>query len=370
MAKKILVGIGSFLLTGVFIFCLVWTITNWTKVQQGLNGSNLYTYSELQDAKQEGREEAIEDEKAYKELISTYKTQIANLTDLVNSLGADNEQIPELKEQILELQNEVTRLTCLLEEYSKLNVEAFEVRFYIGEKLHTVKLIENGGKVAEFESPATNGDYVFKGWSLDEKNIVDYTTIEITENKTFYAIYEFYALTDNELAKMTELVFNDELQEGYEVCAYVGMSEELSEYGQVVVFEYIDTENIKSIYAVGFEKSYSTIFELLADNEIAVRRINSDTIDDETTYHYLNYYLTDNNLEIVQSNIEALAEVDSSNGVSVRIDCTNRKGNFVANITYVVLSTSGEIITDTIIREGSEYNLAYADLLLKVFGGN
>ena len=369
MAKKIFIGIGSFLLAGVFIFCLVWTITNWSKVQQGLNGSNLYTYNELLNAKQEGREEALEDEEGYKALISTYKEKIANLTDIVNTLGADNEQIPALKEQILELQNEVTRLTCLLEEYSKLNVEAFEARFYIGEKLHTLKLVENGGTVAEFETPATNGDYVFKGWSLDKETIVDYTTIEITENKTFYAVYEFYSLTEAECVRLTELIFYHDIMSDCEIIGYVGMSEELSSYGKTAVFKFKELER-EGLYSVGFEKTYSTIFELLADDEISLRMINADTVADGMSYTILEHYLMDDDLEIVKTNIKNLADIEDPEAVYVRIVNTNRRGQFVSNITYIVLTQENEIISGSVVREGSDYNLdTVADLLLKVFGG-
>lgn len=368
MAKKIFIGIGSFLLAGVFIFCLVWTITNWSKVQQGLNGSNLYTYNELLNAKQEGREEALEDEEGYKALILTYKEKIANLTDIVNTLGADNEQIPALKEQILELQNEVTRLTCLLEEYSKLNVEAFEARFYIGEKLHTLKLVENGGTVAEFETPATNGDYVFKGWSLDKETIVDYTTIEITENKTFHAVYEFYTLTEAECVRLTELIFLDALASDREIVGYVGMSTTLSEYGQTAVFEFASPD-MSGLYSVGFEKTYSTIFDLLADKDIAPRWIKAGTVIDGTTFSALESYLTGSNFDIVKNNIENLAGVEDSDNIFIHILETNRKGNYVATITYLIVDNN-EIISGSVVREGSDYNLdTYADLLLKVFGG-
>ena len=52
--KKVLSLIFSLLFVGAFTFVLVWGITNFNKVQEGLSGTGLYTQEDLNKAYEDG----------------------------------------------------------------------------------------------------------------------------------------------------------------------------------------------------------------------------------------------------------------------------------------------------------------------------
>ncbi|MEG2540207.1 MAG: hypothetical protein RSB59_00295 [Clostridia bacterium] len=95
-AKKIVGVIFGVLLIGVFIFCVVWTSLNFSKVKDSINGSSLYSSQDLEKAKMDGYNEAMNNKAEYEKLIKNYKNRIAEL----------NDQIPQITNKIVELQNE------------------------------------------------------------------------------------------------------------------------------------------------------------------------------------------------------------------------------------------------------------------------
>ena len=115
--KKVLSLIFSLLFVGAFTFVLVWGITNFNKVQEGLSGTGLYTQEDLNKAYEDGYDTALTDKAEYEELINSYRDTITTLTDQVTLLTYANQdcatQIKNLTETKLGLETQVTNLTSI-----------------------------------------------------------------------------------------------------------------------------------------------------------------------------------------------------------------------------------------------------------------
>lgn len=212
----------------------------------------------------------------------------------------------------------------------------------------------------------------FLGWSLDGNTVVDYSYFDIEENTTYYALFDEVELGTLGQAKIESDIYIDlradivRFPQSIKIAGY----EVVTTADETYLTTYISVREGNPAKTVLYVVNYENI-STIADIETAeVRMVSAGTVEDIEKFGGLNQYLEGSNLTAVENGIETIAEVDSSNGVFVKIEVSNRKGNFIATINYIVLSISGEIITGSEIREGSEYNLAYADLLLKVFGGN
>ena len=113
--KKVLSIIFSILFVGAFTFVLVWGITNFNKVQEGLSGTGLYTQEDLNKAYEDGYDTALTDKAKYEELINSYRDTITNLTDQVTLLTYANQdcetQIKNLTQTKQGLETQVANLT-------------------------------------------------------------------------------------------------------------------------------------------------------------------------------------------------------------------------------------------------------------------
>lgn len=113
--KKVLSIIFSILFVGAFAFVLVWGITNFNKVQEGLSGTGLYTQEDLNKAYEDGYDTALTDKAEYEELINSYRDTITTLNDQVTLLTYANQdcetQIKNLTETKQSLQAQVDNLT-------------------------------------------------------------------------------------------------------------------------------------------------------------------------------------------------------------------------------------------------------------------
>ncbi|MBR4003524.1 MAG: hypothetical protein IKI95_05670, partial [Clostridia bacterium] len=63
----------QFNISWCFCFVLVWGITNFNKVQEGLSGTGLYTQEDLNKAYEDGYDKALTDKAEYEELINSYR---------------------------------------------------------------------------------------------------------------------------------------------------------------------------------------------------------------------------------------------------------------------------------------------------------
>ncbi|MBP3581174.1 MAG: leucine-rich repeat protein [Clostridia bacterium] len=115
--KKVLSIIFSLLFVGAFAFVLVWGITNFNKVQEGLSGTGLYTQEDLNKAYEDGYDKALTDKAEYEELINSYRDTITTLTDQVTLLTYANQdcetQIKNLTETKQGLETQVANLTSI-----------------------------------------------------------------------------------------------------------------------------------------------------------------------------------------------------------------------------------------------------------------
>lgn len=113
--KKVLSIIFSILFVGAFTFVLVWGITNFNKVQEGLSGTGLYTQEDLNKAYEDGYDTALTDKAEYEELINSYRDTITTLTDQVTLLTYANQdcetQIKNLTQTKQGLETQVANLT-------------------------------------------------------------------------------------------------------------------------------------------------------------------------------------------------------------------------------------------------------------------
>ena len=86
MAKKILISIFSLILVGCLVFCVVWTIVNFEKVEQGISGTSLYTKEDVDAAYKDGYDTAVKDKEELlldiddlREALSKKETELQNL---------------------------------------------------------------------------------------------------------------------------------------------------------------------------------------------------------------------------------------------------------------------------------------------------
>jgi len=119
--KKVLGIIFSLVFIGVFIFTLCWGIINFNKVKDGLSGTGIYTEEDVNNAYEDGYDEALSNKTEYDELINGYKDTITNQTDEISKLNSQvssltntnkdySIQIDNLRNQKSNLETQVTNL--------------------------------------------------------------------------------------------------------------------------------------------------------------------------------------------------------------------------------------------------------------------
>lgn len=106
--KKILGIIFSLIFIAGFAFCLSWTIINWDKVKDSMNGTQIYTHDDLQNAYQDGYDTALTDKSEYDDLINSYRDTITTQTDRISQL---NSELSELNSNIRDCQTQIANLT-------------------------------------------------------------------------------------------------------------------------------------------------------------------------------------------------------------------------------------------------------------------
>ena len=107
---KVFTIIFSILLVVVLGFGITWICINADKVKEGMSGSALYTEEDLENAHQDGYNEALENEQEYLTLINEYRDTITNLTDTVSQL---NLQIQTLTNANNDYEKQIETLTNL-----------------------------------------------------------------------------------------------------------------------------------------------------------------------------------------------------------------------------------------------------------------
>lgn len=246
--KIISIGALGVLIAGTLGFTSYWTITNWDKVNSGLNGANLYTEEDLKYAKEEGYLEALENKVEYEKQIEEFKekllesngkitelenkikTEVADyelkINELQSTIDANSEeyqaelsrineehsqaitalqtqlaeeqesnsilnlQIESLNAQILDLQQKISAYEEIIRQYE--NDETAPVSFYDGETLIKATLVSKGSTYSLDESliPANTEEREFVGWAVAGLE-VDSDTFVINSATVFNAVFKY-----------------------------------------------------------------------------------------------------------------------------------------------------------------------------------
>lgn len=149
-----------------------------SKVDYGMLG-NLDNYKEVVTLQQE-----------LTELQERYNTLQSQYTDLQNQYNQSNLNNEELSTQISTLNGQIAELQARLDAYDKQG--KYEVTFQSSGITQEVALVESSvGALTTEQVPTLEHTQVahFVGWSIDGATIVDPTTINITSNTTFVAVW-------------------------------------------------------------------------------------------------------------------------------------------------------------------------------------
>ena len=219
-----------------------------SKVNYGMLG-NLETYKEVVTL----QEQLDELQKKYTELQSQY----SSLQGQYDSATSSNS---ELSTQIAEMEAEIADLQARLEAYDKQN--KYEVRFQSEDITQEVALVEVGSKLTTEQVPALSHTSTshFVGWSLDGTTIVDPTSIDITSNTTFKAVWrtingtwtistvdDYYVFDADKIIIINDSGLTATCKNGTEFNLGTGKYEDNVYYGQMTSKEYLlyvyDVEN-------------------------------------------------------------------------------------------------------------------------------
>ena len=155
----------------------------------------LYTYEQVQEACNEALEEYKVQIEEYKEQIKTLTASVQELNTQLEGLTADNEEkqalINTLNSTITELNSLNSQLQSLVLEYEAILDELRDenkvvVTFEFNGEPYSVKYIEKNSYVT-VDNPVSTDTVIFNGWTLNGQDIVDISTILITEDTKFIA---------------------------------------------------------------------------------------------------------------------------------------------------------------------------------------
>ena len=109
--SNLIVSILTILLIASLVFGVVWAVNNANKLKQAVDGTNLYTQSDLEKAKQEGYDEALQNEQDYLNVIASLRDDKTTLTD---ALSQANSRISTLTQENTEKQTIITNLRSVV----------------------------------------------------------------------------------------------------------------------------------------------------------------------------------------------------------------------------------------------------------------
>ena len=204
--KNVIIVIFTILLVGLLSFVGVWTYKNWDRLKMAFNGTKIYTHEDLVNAKEDGYNEALEDQSHYINLINEYQSKIDALTiqkeQLINeneelfknsnSLTIENNELNRLVNQYLnqieQLQLKIDYYIQLLSQYDTENTAM--VTFEFDGIAYDAQIVQIGSTTTVADPVST--DYVkFNYWTVNGER-VDLSTYTIQEDTTFIANCTYY----------------------------------------------------------------------------------------------------------------------------------------------------------------------------------
>ena len=212
--NNVLTIILSIVLIVAIGFGVYWAVNNIGKVTDTVNGTNLYTYDDIQNSYSDGYNTALENKSDYDELIATYRDKITTLNNNINTLNSQltvlqntvlsknnyiidlQSQITTLQTEISDLESEVSRLNAyILSLQSEIeNVYNYtydlDITFIVDGSTYATGKARNGGTILVPPTAPIKSGCLFQGWSLTQNGtVVDLSTTTITSNTNFYAIF-------------------------------------------------------------------------------------------------------------------------------------------------------------------------------------
>ena len=230
--------IFAIIIFGLLIFCAYWTINNWSKVKEGLDGANIYTAEDLEKAKEEAYKQGLSDKSQIEDMLDEKNTLIRELKGKITALENKNskleqnnqiyysqiqsnyERIEELNENAAVNAEEIARLNQVnvdlldaihenknIISAQKITIATYEkglnglivdgvsiVTFNIDGAIVDFEILLNGEKVS-IDIPQSTDDYVINGWTVNNE-VVDINTYEVNENTCFTAdITKYHTVT-------------------------------------------------------------------------------------------------------------------------------------------------------------------------------
>lgn len=235
---KTALAIFAVIVMGLLIFCAVWTVRNWDKVKDGLNGTDLYTQEDIKNAYNDGYEDGIGDKQNFIDSIELKNTLLAEKEEEIKSLKSDvarlnsinslyysqietnysrieelksdailnAEEIArleaenvELQDRIFENENNITALETTIATYEKglngLKVDGVSiVTFNVDGAVVAFDMLLNGEKVTK-NIPQSTENYVINNWTVNGE-VIDFSTYKVNSNTCFVAdITKYHTVT-------------------------------------------------------------------------------------------------------------------------------------------------------------------------------
>lgn len=202
---------GTVILTIILIavlgFATYWVAVNYETVKATFNGTKLYTQKEVTDAYNKGVEDKASYEKQITDWMTSYETANAQLKEVTRQLdnykkvnAEDKAKIEEMEATITKLNGDISYYKALIEQYKDLNKRI--ISFYNGDEIVKSYAVDKDTVVTEVPTITDTNHIKFKGWSIDGTNIIDPTTITVSDDVKFIAVFEYYAkvqfMVDNE----------------------------------------------------------------------------------------------------------------------------------------------------------------------------
>lgn len=177
----------------------------WDSIKNAISGTVTYTYEDVQNAYNEGLSDGVANEASLLKQIEDYKNQVEEIQIELSYYKELAEENPELKEYITQLQLQVEQLNATIKYYEDLLDEGDQnlvfVNFYFENELIKTVAVVPGTIVPETEIPNTYNGYNISSW-LYNGEIFDLTTSEINANTDVKANVEYVNviyIVDNEI---------------------------------------------------------------------------------------------------------------------------------------------------------------------------
>lgn len=195
--KKALKITGVVILISVFALIAVWAAFNWKVI---ISGSQIYTSQQREEYGNQRYNDALEQSEKWRvqvqelqETITVYEDELKTLEEEKSTLEAQIQQkdgeITEKKQEIIKLQQQITTLTNNIKELNE-ELSKFKKATFINVSDTVTEVYTINENLAYIPSLPQTKETWFYGWSEEpgSNEIVDFTSYDLTENKTFYAV--------------------------------------------------------------------------------------------------------------------------------------------------------------------------------------